>query len=87
MATARKKSAPKKTLNKTKKFGKKIYKKTDCSKTKSELTTKAKNVRKVGRKARVVKNPAGGWCLFTAGTAKKAKVAGRKRRVVRRKKS
>ncbi len=86
MATARKKSAPK-SLTKTKKFGKKTYKKTACSLLKLVINMKAKNVRKTGRKARVVKNPAGGYCLFTAGAARKAKVAGTKRRVVRRKKS
>jgi len=71
-----------KKLTATKKFGNKSYKRTSCSKTKLGATQKAKSARKAGKAARVVKNPAGGYCLYTAASKKKvaAKVARPRRR-------
>lgn len=79
MAKSSVKSKAKKSLPLLKKFGKKTYKKEACSKLKSGATKKAKSLRASGKKARVVKNPAGGYCVFAAGSASK-KVAGTKRR-------
>ena len=58
-------------LPKTKKFGGKTYTKTSCSKKKTDAKKKAERMRKAGKNARVVKNPAGGYCVFGRGSAKK----------------
>lgn len=87
----RRRSSPAKaSLPARKKIGKKTYTKVACSKLKSALTSKAKAARKAGKAARVLKNPSGGHCLFTAASKRKpvAKVAavGRRRRRTTRKK-
>jgi hypothetical protein len=76
--------ATKKALTATKRFGKKTYRKVACSKTKLGATQKAKTARKSGKAARVVKNPNGGYCLYTAG---KKKAAVGKRKTVRRRRT
>ena len=93
MATKRLRRRPtsaKASLPARKKFGKKVYTKLSCSKTKAAATAKAKSARKAGKAARVLKNPSGGYCLFTAASKRKpaAKVAavGRRRRRTTRKK-
>jgi hypothetical protein len=68
----------------TKKIGKKTYTKSSCAKTKVAANSKAKAARKSGKAARVVKNPAGGYCLFTAGRKRK-KVSSKRRASKRRK--
>lgn len=73
-------ASTKKALSATKKFGKKTYKKVACSKTKLAANAKAKAARKAGKAARVVKNPTGGYCLFTAGTKRKTAVSKAKTR-------
>ncbi len=77
-------ASTKKALSATKKFGRKIYKKVACSKSKLAANAKAKAARKSGKAARVVKNPTGGYCLFTASSKRKPSVARPKSR--RRKK-
>lgn len=88
---ARRKTTAKAALPARKKFGKKTYTKVACSKTKTAANAKAKAARKAGKAARVVKNPAGGHCVFTASSKRKAvKKAAvgrtRRRRVVKRRK-
>jgi len=60
----------KKSLPQSKKFGGKVYKKAACSRLKSGATKTAKAARAKGKAARVVKNPAGGFCVFTRGAAR-----------------
>lgn len=87
----RRTSPAKASLPARKKIGKKTYTKVSCSKLKSGATSKAKAARKAGKAARVLKNPAGGYCLFTAASKRKpaAKVAAvgrrKRRRTTRRK--
>lgn len=58
-------------LPKTKKFGGKTYTKSSCSKLKSAAKKTADNIRSRGKNARVVKNPAGGYCIYTRGASRK----------------
>ena len=64
-----KKSRKKAGLTATKKFAGKTYKKSSCSRLKSAADKTAKNARAKGKAARVVKNPNGGYCVYTRGRA------------------
>jgi len=76
MATTKTSTRKKATgLAKTKKFAGKTYTKSSCAKLKTAATKVAKAARAKGKAARVVKNPAGGYCVFTRGAARKAKAA------------
>ncbi len=68
-----------------KKIGKKTYTKVACAPTKVAANAKAKALRKAGKAARVLKNPAGGACVFSAAK-KKAAVGKRRRTTTRRSK-
>ncbi len=59
------KKASVKGLAKTRKFSGKTYTKAACSKTKAGAKAKAKALRKAGKRARVVKNPSGGHCVYS----------------------
>jgi len=62
-------------LTKTKKFAGKTYTKSSCAKLKTAATKVAKAARAKGKNARVVKNPLGGFCVYTRGAARKTKAA------------
>lgn len=63
-------SGAKKPLPKTKQIGNKTYTKSSCSRLKSAATKAAKTARAKGKRARVLKNPVGGYCVFTRGAAR-----------------
>jgi len=59
-----------KGLTKTKTIGGKRFTKSSCSKTKTAATATVSRLRKRGFTARVVKNPAGGYCAYKGAKAK-----------------
>ncbi len=93
MATKRLRRRPtsaKASLPARKKIGTKTYTKVACSTFRFAATSKAKAARKAGKAARVLKNPSGGYCVFTAASkckpaAKVAAVGRRRRRTTRKK--
>ncbi len=70
MATIKKKISG---LPAKKKFGKRTLTKVACAKTKAAANSKAKSLRKAGKAARVVKNPAGGACVYSGAKKSTAK--------------
>ncbi len=65
--STRRKSAKVSGLPKSKKFGGKTYTKKGCSRLKTEAKKRAKTLRGQGKNARVVKNPKGGYCVYSRG--------------------
>lgn len=63
---ATRKAAKKKALPASKNFGGRTYKKSSCTRLKSDAKKKAEGLRGKGKCARVLKNPTGGYCVFTS---------------------
>ena len=70
MATKKKGS---KGLTKTKTIGGKRFTKSTCSSTKTGANSAAKRIRGKGKTARVVKNPTGGYCVYSGAKSKTKK--------------
>ncbi len=71
----------------TRKFGKKVYKKVSCSKTKTAAKAVAKKLRAQGKKARVVSSKNSTGCKHAVYSTGAAASVGKKRRVRRRRKA